>query len=130
MENLDYNTLTKEELITLLGKRDTEITNLKDINTTQATDIAKQVATIGKLQKELFQCQNEVRIDTAVKLIDAILDLPEEEVQELPVLIRTTGDGIEAYTAFVYGSLSCLGADSGSDSEHPDSEVPLENQNM
>ncbi|GAA4276290.1 hypothetical protein [Aquimarina mytili] len=131
-DNPDYNSLLKAELVELLGKRDTEIAKLKEINTTQATDIAKQVASITQLKKDLFECRNAAT--TADGIIEAVLDLPEDQVQALPVLLRTTDKGIEAFTAFNYGALSCVGATDGSGSstdnpdnpDNPDTPFPCE----
>jgi hypothetical protein len=106
---IDYNTLSKAELITLLEKRDTDIATLTVDNTTLKEDKQKDIVKIQELDKQLVECQNRVPvIDTAEQLIDALLDLPDEEIEVLPVLLRTTDSGIEAYAAFNYGMLSSL----------------------
>ncbi|TSE10334.1 hypothetical protein [Aquimarina algiphila] len=126
----DYNSLLKAELVELLEKRDAELARLKGINTTQATDIVKQVAIIQDLRKDLKLCQDNTSpngdcITTAEELIEAVLCLKEEEIQALPVLLRTTDDGIAAYTAFTYGVLSCVSTPSqGTDPTDPDIICP------
>ncbi|WP_103071857.1 hypothetical protein [Aquimarina sediminis] len=138
MSTIDYNTLLKAELISLLEKRDAEITTLKEINTTANTDIAKQVAIIQGLQNELHTCHNTTTNGTVSDVIDTILNLTTPELQKFPQLIRTTDKGIEAYTAFTYGVLSCVGSSGGSNPDpnpdpNPDGchdiEQPLPNEN-
>lgn len=110
-DTTDYNTLTKAELIVFLEKRDTDITTLTSQKEALEKDKQERVVEIEGLQEELTQCRNSVfTIDTAEQLIDALLDLPEEEVEILPVLSRTTDIGVEAFTAFNYGILTYLEA--------------------
>ena len=106
---VDYNTLTKAELIVLLEKRDTDITTITAQKQSLEEDKQKDGIKIQELEKALTQCENRVlTIDTAEQLMDAVLDLPKEEVEMLPVLLRTTDIGVEAFTAFNYGILTYL----------------------
>lgn len=105
----DYNTLSKAELIKLLEKKDNDITTLTTQKQSLEEDKQKGIVKIQGLQKELIECESRVlSIDNAEQLIDALLDLPEEEVEILPVLLRTNDIGVEAYTAFNYGILTYL----------------------
>lgn len=44
--------------------------------------------------------------NTVDTLIEAINNLSNEQLNDLAAKIRTTPEGIQAYTAFVYGSLA------------------------
>ncbi len=127
----NYNDLLKAELVELLEKRDTEITTLNNTNTALQTTAQQYRNTIGDLRKELEACKDTTReIETAEQLIEAILCLPVTQVERIPALVRTTDKGIEAYTAFVYGALSCVGAsDTSGGSDSTDTQLPCEDNN-
>ncbi|MEW7289635.1 hypothetical protein [Aquimarina sp. 2304DJ70-9] len=123
----DYNNLLKAELIELLQKRDTEIVTLENQKLALEQDKNTYATKIQNLEKELQQCQDTTGdINTADQLIEAVLCLPEDEVHALPALLRTTNKGIEAFTAFTYGSLSCIS--DGPDTGNPDNPFPCEGQ--
>lgn len=83
----DYNSLSTNELVDLLNQKDNEITSLENKLTT-----AQQAVYIGS---ELGETANTV--------IARILSLSETEKKSLPSLVRTTQNGVRAYTTFLYG---------------------------
>ncbi len=108
-DNKAYSALLKTELVDLLDKRDSEIATLKENEASVPSNQEENENRINDLQRQLAACQdNDPEIKTAEQLIKAILSLPEEEVQLLPSLIRTTDKGIEAYAVFNYGALPNL----------------------
>lgn len=107
----NYNTLLKAELIALLEKRDTSIKMLE----TQITNVEKEkeeyLKTLEEVQQSLQECQENIpdppnEIKTADQIIEAISTLSKEEISLLPIKIRTTDKGIEAFTAFIYGGVT------------------------
>ncbi len=103
----NYNTLKKDELVNLITSRDTEISTLQ-ANAIPANQNDNENI-INELREQLQACQDrEPQIQTAEELIKAILALPDDQVQLLPSLIRTTDKGIEAYAVFNYGALPKL----------------------
>lgn len=102
-----YNVLKKDELVTLLGERDTQISTLQENAVLPNQEENENIIT--DLKEQLQACKDsKSELKTAEQLIKALLALPEEEVQLLPSLIRTTDKGIEAYAVFNYGALPSL----------------------
>ncbi len=109
MSKNNYNALVKAELVGLLNERDTEISTLRENPISLSPNQNENENIINDLQEQLQVCQDsEPIVKTAEELIKVILSLPEEEVQLLPSLIRTTDKGIEAYAVFNYGALPAL----------------------
>jgi len=92
----DYSALSSNELINLLNQKDNELIN--------------QTNEIEYLKKQISTIQNPTATDgvitnkTASSIILDVLDLEDSEKKLLPSLLRTTTEGIKAYTTFLYGN--------------------------
>ena len=92
-----------------MDKRDSEIAGLQERQVAVQPNQEENENRIEDLKNQLQACQDsEPKIKTAEELIKAVLSLPEDQVQLLPSLIRTTDKGIEAYAVFNYGALPNL----------------------
>ena len=79
---MNYQKLTKVQLLDLIAQRDKQIQEL--------------------LNKGGQQDEGTL---TATDIIDAILLLSDAEKKQLPVLIRTDNDGMKAYGCFLHGAI-------------------------